>query len=65
MNALGFIKKHAEDIFCILAAVALCSLVAAFIVAFRSGMLPYSPHGDAFDTIYAIEGSDAQEASRG
>ncbi|MBQ9847826.1 MAG: hypothetical protein IJO64_02055 [Clostridia bacterium] len=38
-------------------AVALCALMAAFILAFRSGLLPYASDGDAFDTIYAIEES--------
>ncbi|MBQ3229909.1 MAG: hypothetical protein IJB49_02700 [Clostridia bacterium] len=38
-------------------AVALFALMAAFILAFRSGLLPYASDGDAFDTIYAIEES--------
>lgn len=39
---------------------ALCALIAAFILAFRSGLLPYASDGDAFDTIYAIEESAQQ-----
>lgn len=60
MGAAGFIKKHTEDIFCVLAAAALCSVIAAFIIAFRSGMLPYSSDGDAFDTVYAVESTEEQ-----
>ncbi len=60
MMVQNFIRKHKEDFFCILAAAALCSIVAAFIVAFDSDMLPYSADGDAFDTVYAIEGSQSE-----
>ena len=55
MTASDFIKKHRENLLRILAAIALCSLVAAFILAFNAGVLPHSSDGDAFDTIYALE----------
>ncbi len=55
MTAMDFVKKYRENIMRLLAAVALSALVGAFIVAFRSGVLPHSADGDAFDTIYAVE----------
>ena len=58
MQILDFIKKYYNIIFSIFSAFVLCMLVAAFIFAFRSGWLPYSEDGDAFDTIYAIDQSE-------
>ena len=50
-----FVKKRFDAIIRILAAVALSALMAAFILAFRAGVLPHAQDGDAFDTVYAIE----------
>ena len=55
MNMQEFVKKHFDKIVCLLAAIALSALTAAFILAFRAGSLPHSEDGDAFDTIYAVE----------
>ena len=60
MSVQRLFHKHKEDIVCVLAAAALCSVVAAFIVAFGSDLLPYSSDGDAFDTVYALESSRAE-----
>ena len=49
----SFIKKYYGVIMRVFAGVALAALTAAFIFAFKSGWLPYSEAGDAFDTIYA------------
>ena len=57
MAVWSFVRKYREELLCIFVAVALCSLVAALIVAFDSGVLPYSDDGDAFDTIYALNSS--------
>lgn len=54
-----FVKKYFDSITRVLAAIALSALMAAFILAFRAGVLPHSEDGNAFDTIYAIE--DAEE----
>ena len=61
MQILDFIKKYYNVIFAVFSAFVLCALMAAFILAFRSGWLPYSEDGDAFDTIYAIEQSENVE----
>jgi hypothetical protein len=53
----AFVKKYFDTIVRVLAAIALSALMAAFILAFNSGKLPYSEHGDAFDTVYAYEES--------
>ncbi len=50
-----FMKKYKNCLFRVLASVAIGALAAAFIFAFREGMLPYAEDGDAFDTVYAIE----------
>ena len=50
-----FIKRYKNCIFRVLASVAICALMAAFVFAFREGMLPYSEDGNAFDTVYALE----------
>ncbi len=55
MAIVVFIKKHSEHIKRFFAALALSALMAAFILAFRQGMLPFAEDGDAFDTIYAVE----------
>ena len=61
MQILDFIKKHYNIVFAVFSAFVLCALVGAFIFAFRSGWLPYSEDGNAFDTIYAIEQSGQVE----
>lgn len=61
MAIAEFVKKYYNSIIRVLAAVALSALMAAFILAFRAGVLPYAEAGDAFDTVYAIEESDPSE----
>ena len=58
VKIFDFIQKHYNVIFRIFGAIALSAVMAAFILAFRSGWLPYAEDGDAFDTIYAIEESE-------
>lgn len=61
MSVMEFLKKHIDDAIRVTAVLAVCALMAAFILAFRAGKLPHSADGDAFDTIYALgEGSDAE-----
>ena len=49
-----FVKKHYDKIVCVLAALALSALTAAFIIAFNEGKLPHVEDGNAFDTVYAF-----------
>lgn len=58
MAVFEFLKKHTDAAVRIAVAIALCAVTAAFIIAFRAGVLPHSEDGDAFDTIYAIEKSE-------
>lgn len=60
MKKRSFLNKYSGVFIRAGVAVALCALMAAFILAFRSGLLPYASDGDAFDTIYAIEESEQQ-----
>jgi len=55
----AYIKNHLDIVFGIFAALVLSALVAVFIFAFRKGILPHSEDGNAFDTIYALEQSEA------
>ena len=55
----GLAKKYYEIFVRAFAALMLSALTLLLIYAFDRGMLPYSADGDAFDTIYAIEQSDA------
>ncbi len=59
MSVLRFIKEHIDDAIRITAALSLCALMAAFILAFRGGKLPHASDGDAFDTIYALEQTES------
>lgn len=60
MKNRSFLTEYSGVLFRAGVALALCALMAAFILAFRSGLLPYASDGDAFDTIYAIEESAQQ-----
>ena len=53
------VKEHIDDAIRITAALSLCALMAAFILAFRGGKLPHASDGDAFDTIYALEQTES------
>lgn len=55
MAVAEFVKKYYNCIIRVLAAVALSAITAAFILAFRAGVLPHAEDGDAFDTVYALE----------
>lgn len=61
MDPIAFLKKHKSSVIRIFGAAVLCALVAALIVAFRYGLLPYAEDGDAFDTVYAVDVSGGTE----
>ncbi len=56
-----FAKKYYEAFVRAFAALMLSALTLLLIYAFDRGLLPYSEDGDAFDTVYAIEGEEAVE----
>ena len=54
-----FAKKYYQAFVRTFAALLIAALTLLFVYAFSQDWLPYSSDGDAFDTIYAIEQSDA------
>ena len=58
MPELKFIKKHSENIACIVGAVVLAAIMALLVFAFKNEKLPHASDGDAFDTVYAVEQSN-------
>lgn len=61
MSILVFLRKHIDAAIRITAAIALCALTVALIYAFRGGKLPHASDGDAFDTVYALQGAVEEE----
>ncbi len=57
VKVLEFLKKHKAEAIRVAAAVCICGITAALVIAFHNGKLPHASDGDAFDTIYAIEES--------
>ena len=61
MAFLLFLRKHIDAAIRITAAVLLFALAAAYLFLFRGNKLPHASNGDAFDTIYALDGEKTEE----
>ncbi len=62
VSVLEFLKKYSNITVRALAAFLLCIAMVLFILAFKGDKLPDSDKGDAFDTVYAFEGSSSASA---
>lgn len=61
MAFLLFLRKHIDAAIRITAAVLLCALTMAYMFMFRGDKLPHASDGDAFDTVYALNGEKSEK----